>query len=758
MWYDEYEVEDMFKTFDEDRVFLENKYHKTDEPFDPYRRMAYHGYDYPAKTGETDEGILAGLDALSVTTASEPHAIAKAKAIAYVLEHTRIDVNEKDYFIGLYSMNRLIAKTTVDAWRNELFSGTLAKEAAAIRELGEGGTATVWPDYDHVVPDFRSILSLGFPGLLQRVKHYRKLHEENGTLTEEMRAHFDAMILQYEAIIAFIRRLYRYAEEHPTKKSPRVNPCLRHLTEGAPQDFYEALQILYIYFMISESVDNFQVRSMGNGLDRSLLPFYEADLASGRYTKEELKEFLAYFFMQFSALGNYWGQPFYLGGTNPDGTSRVNALSYDILEVYYALNVYNPKIQIKVSRNTPRDFLDIVFRNVRKAKGNVVFCCEPGYVRAVMNYGATYEEALDMDIRGCYETGVRANEVSTATAYLNAAKPVLYAINNGVDERTGKLVGIRTGEAETLLTFKDFYAAVLAQWSHLIERTVETVNGFEAYLSVINPSSMYSATIEGSMEKGVDAYGGGVKFNNSVILNCGFASMVDAILAVKEFVYEKEELTLAELKTALAGNWAGYERLRMKIRKSPHKYGNGDPLADRYAEALSTWYCSRVNNRPNARGGVYKALLHSAMQFVWQGEKTGATPDGRLLGEELSKNGSPSVGMDKNGVTALINSMLAIHPHLYSEAACLDVMLHPSAVEGEKGLDVMYALLCRYMDGYGMSIQFNVFSVDMLKEAQEHPEKYPDLQVRICGWNALWNNVCRKQQDAYICRAGNIQK
>ena len=122
-------------------------------------------------------------------------------------------------------------------------------------------------------------------------------------------------------------------------------------------------------------------------------------------------------------------------------------------------------------------------------------------IKAVMGYGTTYEEALNMDIRGCHETGVRANEVSTGTGYVNALKSVEYVFSNGFDSRIGKHFGLKTGELKDLKTFEDFYSAVLKQWENLIEMTIDVSKQYEKYLSFINPSNMYSATIEGALKK-----------------------------------------------------------------------------------------------------------------------------------------------------------------------------------------------------------------------------------------------------------------
>lgn len=741
---------------EKDRKFIENKYHMTNEPFNPYNRMAYHGYDYDVSTGMDDDEIKAGLKNLYEKIKDLPHPVAKAYAVKYTLDNTRIDVNEHDYFVGFYSVNRLASAIGQWKWYGEVFDKIIPKTKALIDDMNNSGAVAVWPDFDHVVPDWNSLLTLGFSGIVERVKSYRQKHAEGGTLTDEAAAYFDGMEITYCAVIDVIDRLYKYALTQNHGKAKRIADCLKHIRDGAPTNIYEAMQLIYIYFMVSECFDGYQVRSLGNGLDGSLYPFYENDLKNGTFTRDEIKELIGYFLMQWSAIGNFWGQPFYMGGTDTNGGTKYNDLSADILDVYDRLGIYNPKIQIKVNENTPDKILFKVFDMIRRGHSSFVFCCEPGMVRAVMSYGASYEEALNMDIRGCYETGVRADEVSTAAGYVNALKPIEYVFSNGFDKRLAKQFGLKTGELGELKTFDIFYNAVLRQWENLIEMTVGVSDSYEKYLGTINPSNMYSATVERSLERGRDAYQSGVKFNNSAILNCGFASLVDSVMTVKEFVYDKKEVSLAELKNALDNNWKGYEPLHTKIRKSCHKYGNSDTTADVYSQAMAAYFAMKVNNRPNARGGVYKAIMHSAMQFIEQGKLTSATPDGRYDGDEISKNASPSVGMDKNGVTALINSALCVKPYIYPESFCLDVMLHPTAVEGDGGLGIMKALLFAYMNGGGMSIQFNVFSTDTLKDAQKNPQKYQNLQVRVCGWNVLWNNLSEKEQNSYIARAENI--
>ena len=745
----------MWLTFDRDKHYLERKYHDPDAPFNPHRRRQYHGWSCDAATGKSDEEILAGLAELEPSLDGLPHPVAKARAIEYVLRNTRIDVNEHDYFPCIYSWNCLADSVTFKKWKQAVFDETLPEIRDLMQDLNDSGAVAIWPDFDHVIPDWDALLTLGFPGILERARSYRKQHESAHPLSDAQRAFFDGIELEYSAVIEFVDRLYRYALTQTHDKAKRVEPCLKQLHDGAPTNTLEAMLLMYLYFMVSESVDHYQVRSLGNGLDQTLRPFYEHDLENGTFTKEELHDFLAYFMMQWQAIGNYWGQPLYLGGSAPDGRCRICALSHEIIDVRYEAGMYNPKIQIKLNDNLPWDFLKKVLTYIRAGQSSFVFCCEPGHWRAMEGYAAA-EDVRNFDIRGCYETGVRLNEVSTMTGYVNPLKSVLYAMEDGFDKTIGKQLGVHTGAPESLQTYKQFRDAVLIQLGHQIDLSVRCSDAYDPYLSVINPSSLYSATIATSLENAFDGYQGGVKYNNSAILCCGLASAVDAMMAVRELVYETKTLSMREFIDVLDANYEGYESLRSRILRSKHKYGVGDPEADACAKELAAFFSQNVQRRKNTRGGVYKATLHSALQFVRQGEKTGATPDGRLAGQEISKNASPAPGMDRNGVTALIHSVLQLAPSDYEESACLDVMLHPSAVQGDDGLLAMKAILDVWLHGGGMSIQFNVLDASVLRVAQEHPENYKNLQVRVCGWNVLWNNLSRAEQDAYILRASTV--
>ena len=199
-------------------------------------------------------------------------------------------------------------------------------------------------------------------------------------------------------------------------------------------------------------------------------------------------------------------------------------------------------------------------------------------------------------------------------------------------------------------------------------------------------------------------------------------------------------------------DWEGAEKLFLKIRRDPDHFGNNRPadeMAVRFLESLA----DHINFRQNSRGGFYTTALHCANYYVFYGKQTGATPDGRRAGEELTKNITPRLGSSCSGVTALVASALKLDPGKFMADFPVDVMLHPSAVAGKEGLIAMRALLMTYIKGGGHAIHFNVFSSKLLEDARKDPEKYQDLQVRVCGWNVLWNNLSGAEQERYLEQA-----
>ena len=210
-----------------DREHIEHKYYLPEQPHDGYHRFAYHGYDYDPATGMPENELKEGIAALVRSMKGQPHAKIKAEAVKYLLDHTMIDVNEHDYYIGIYSWGRLLDDYTSNVWKAELFGGDVNQQFSYseyhpqkadpnaplsvfcndVHLLRYSGACDSWPDYDHSIPDWDSIMSLGFFGMRERARAYRRKNEEKAPLTEEQKAFYDAIETDLSAILSFIHRL-----------------------------------------------------------------------------------------------------------------------------------------------------------------------------------------------------------------------------------------------------------------------------------------------------------------------------------------------------------------------------------------------------------------------------------------------------------------------------------------------------------------------------------------------------------------------
>lgn len=733
-----------------DYPYIINKYHDTAKPFDSFKRFIRRDEIFSAQTGMAGEDILAGILREDEANRQLPHPVRKAMAFAYVLRNTRISCDSRDRFPAINMIDRPLNATIIAKWKKEVFNEIIPEVEEKRRHLEQAGIVTIWPDYDHSVPVWSRIFDLGFAGLLAESERARS----GRTLTADEAAFFEGIRITYEAILDLIGRLAALAAE--TVGAERMAAALRHIQHDPPATFYEALLVDYLYFILSEHIEGLQVRSLSN-FDRLFFSFYQHDLQSG-VPEEEIRTDLAYFFLQFTAIGNYWNQPVCLGGCKANGDTEINALSYLFLDVYDRMGIYNPKVQIKLADSTPKEFTMKALDMIRRGNNSIVFVCDSTIRRALVREGATEEEARLCDVKGCYEYNVQGS-FGCGMNYLNLLKPLEYALHEGCDGVTGQFAGLKSPVPANYASFADFYAEYKKQLCHIIDETIEIVNGFEDHLAYINPQSMLSATYPSCIEKAKDALSGGAVYNRSSIMIGFLADLADSMAMIKKYVYDRRELTLTELVSILDCNFAGSEQLRRRLLADRDKYGNNKATPDEIAVDIVRFTSGYINGRPNAgtRGGAWACGYHVARMSYTQGGKTAASPNGRLRGEELSKNCSASMGQNREGATAAILSVTKIDATAFTGDACLDLGLLPSAVKGDDGLEAMYGLLVTFARRGGHAMHINVFDAETLRDAQKYPEKYQDLQIRVCGWNVLWNNISRAEQDGFIRQAESLR-
>ena len=731
-----------------DYDYIMNKYHDASKPYNSFERFIRHDAIFDESTGMAGEDIIEGINKQDKEISHLPHPVRKARAFEFVLKNTRIACDERDIFPAINMIDRPLDNTVLAVWEKEVFEEMIPNVEKRRALLSNNRIVTIWPDYDHSVPLWERMFEIGFKGILEQSEQAR---EGITDITPKQTAFFDGIKITYTAILEFLERLQKRAKE---EKNLRMAKALKSIKKNPPQSFYEALLFEYIYFMLCEHIESLQVRSLSN-FDRVLYKFYKSDIENG-VSQAEIKRDLAYFLLQFASIDNYWGQPVYLGGCKADESTQINELSYDFLEVYDALGIYNPKIQIKIADSTPKDFILKALDMIRRGNNSMVFVNDATMRKALMNTGVSKEEARLCDVKGCYEYAVRGAYDSPSLVYLNLLKPLDFALHEGYDSVKNISVGLKSPKVEEHKDFESFYNEYKNQLGYLISETIDISNSFEGYLDYICPQSMHSATVPSCLEKGKDILVGGATENGSAIMFGFMANIADSLTNIKKYVFDSKQFTLAELRDILDNDFKGNEKLRLQLLADRDKYGNNKDLPDYFAKDIAEFVCSKVCGVKNNRGGTWNLGFHVARQSYVQAPLTASSPDGRLKGEELSKNLSASMGMNREGATAAILSVTKIDATKFTSDAALDLGLLPSAVKGEEGLEAMYALLMTFIKRGGHAMHINVFDADTLRAAQKEPEKYSDLQIRVCGWNVLFNNINKEEQDGFIRQAEGL--
>ena len=701
--------------------------------------------------------------------------VTKAKCFAAEVEKMSIDVSPLDWFpaITIWDRNDRPIRGLIGKRSREVNAKMLPKWVTQEWYAGNSsGIWNMWQDFDHSVPDWRVIMALGYPGMKRRLEKY---YVAGDPFYEGLKIAMDAILAGIDRFIAQGKKnlgLFTNDNCHNCSQIANINStrstcstrlkkeiaCLERLRSGPPQTAYDMMMFVWLYFFYSEHLDGIQCRSLTE-LDVFLTPYYDADIAAGRTTEAEFREQLKHFLWQWGSVSNYWNQPVGLGGTRKDGTSEFNHVSKIILEVMDECNLTTPKFLVKIAPNTPDWAMDKMLDMARRHR-SLSFIGEEPTAKALKKWSnASDEDCRTMVVRGCYEFGLRDSVNGTGVGHINFLKPVemmLAEVGNG--ERGTGNGGTGNGKPWTA-TFDSFKAEYLKRLAHNTDRCRAIAFEFEKVLPEVNPANLMTLSTEHALKTRKDGFANGCpRGNNSSILAVGPGTAVDALLAVKEIVYERKEMSLAQLGKAMAANWEGHEALRLRMLRSKRKWGNNDPEANALGAELIDCFAGQLNGRPNSKGGRFFASGHCARQFIILGERTGATPDGRRKGEEMSKNLSPTMGADTEGATALVNTLAASDVTKLPADYPLDMMLHPSVCHGKKGLEVMKALVRRFHKNGGSVIQFTVFSAEELRDAQLHPERYENLQVRVCGWNVRWNDLCKSEQDAYIRRAENVMQ
>jgi formate C-acetyltransferase len=533
----------------------------------------------------------------------------------------------------------------------------------------------------------------------------------------------------------------------------------------APRDFREALQAYWFcHLAVITELNGWDSFSPGH-LDQHLAPFYRQGILDGSLTRERAKELLGCFFIKFN---NHPAPPkvgvtaaesgtytdfanVNLAGQLRDGSDGVSEVSYLLLEVIDELHLLQPSQNVQISRKTPERFLIEACRVIRKGYGYPSVFNSDRVVEEMLRQGKLIEDAREGGTSGCVETGAFGKEAYILTGYFNLPKLLELALNNGIDPRTGHVLGPETGHPTRFKTFEQLFHAWETQVRHFVGIKVRGNDVIERLYAEQMPAPFLSMITDDCIATGLDYNEGGARYNTSYIQGVGIGTITDSLAAIRRHVFESEDYKMEEILRALREDFQDDERLRLTlINKSP-KWGNDDERADEIMRACFDAYYRAIEGRPNLRGGRYHIDMLPTTCHVYFGSVTGATPDGRRSCTPLSEGISPTQGMDRQGPTAVIQSAAKMD-HLRTGGTLLNMKFVPQMLEGEGGIEKLASLIRTYFRLGGHHIQFNVVSAETLRDAQERPQEHRDLIVRVAGYSDYFCDLGRVLQDEIIAR------
>ncbi len=690
-----------------------------------------------------------------------------------------IDENDAEYVLS-----------TGDFWRKECLSakvdeyippGYLSAEGSGVTYFGSKESCVA--PVGHFVANFEKAMHKGFAAI--KAEAQEKMSELEGVLFGDSVSRYSfyrAVTIVCEGMITLSKRYAgeceRLAAVEPDflrKKELRgMAECLNWIMENPCRTFHDALQCMFLY-QIGLCLDAQQHGISFGRVDQYLGSYYEADIAAGRITHEKAQELLDLFYLKVAEMNKLWpyvatlngpgytsGQLMTIGGVTRDGKDATNAVSFMMLQSAGRLLLHDPPQSLRIHKGTPPELWKAAIETTQIAGGVPTFENDDVIIPALMARGLPLENARNYCLIGCVEPQGCGDEWACpggngTQSFFNLLNAFLLAINNGCNPfpgRDGKLggrIGLPTGYLYEMKTFDDVLNAVRKQIEYFVNWHVSLVNTWEYVASEHMQLPLLSATVDGCMESGKDVMKGGAKYNSTGNAGIAIGNITDSLAVVKYLVYDKKLISARELYDAIMTNWEGKEDLRQLILNEAPHYGNDNEYTDEFARWASDVYGNAVNSATGPRGR-YAAGLYPVTTHVTFGLTTAASPDGRKSGEPLADGISPVQQLDRNGPTATLKSVATIDQKKFSNGTLLNMKFHPTALSNETGKEKLIALIKTYFALGGMEMQFNIVSSKVLRRAQEHPEEYRDLVVRIAGFSAYFVELYKASQDDIIRR------
>jgi len=717
-----------------------------------------------AERGPTPKAVPT-FPELTCHSVQDFHVLNEREQQRYTISQEDIDIYEQDvipYWQGKTIRERIFSHVPAE-W-------SAAYEAGLFTEFMEQrapGHTTMGPQlYQKGMLDFKAEIVTAIAAL-------DFLNDPEAT--DKLEA-LKSMDISCDAVIVFAERHADLAEHRaktetdPKRKEEllKIADVCRWVPANKPRTFWEAIQMYwFVHLGTITELNGWDAMNPGH-FDQHLAPFYNAEIEAGTLTREEAKELLSCFWIK---VNNHPAPPkvgitaresgtyndftnINIGGLNAEGKDAVSEVSYIMLEVVEELHLLQPGNSVHVSSKTPDRFLEAACKVIRQGHGYPSVFNPDIYIVEMMRQGKSLRDAREGGCSGCIEVGAFGKEAFLLTGYLNVPKIFEITLNNGIDPVTGKVAGIATGDPREFSSYDQLYDAFNRQLNFIIDTKIRVSNYIDRMFAKYAPAPFLSVVIDDCIKKGRDYYDAGPRYNTNYIQCTGLGTTTDSLSTIKKHVFDDQTFSMERVLDAVAKDFEGEEFLRQTILNKTPFFGNDDDYADDIALKIYNDLFDAIDGKPNTKGESFHLNMLSTTCHIYFGKVMGATPNGRFAGKSISDGTSPSHGADTNGPSAVIRSMTKLDQTM-SGGTLLNQRFLPSLLKRDEDIKKLGHLIRSYFTLGGHHIQFNIVDTATLKAAQECPEDYKDLLVRMAGYSDYFNDMNADLQQEVIDRTEN---
>lgn len=752
-----------------------------------YRETEGHPYHYRrAKALERvlscidvsigDEELIVGRTSSKVRGG---HLSPEVNKTWYLDEMDTFSTREQERYAPVSEQDKQLMREMVDYWDGKSLADrwirAIPDELLEVNNIIFAGGAycmnTQYPG--HFAPDFAQVLSKGIKGLLTEVDAAMLSLTNLGDIDQfNSYQYLKSMKLSLGSIVTFANRYAELAEKmagsepDPARRAEleEIARVCRKVPLHPAESFHEAIQSTW-FINIGINLECWGAGQSFGRLDQYLYPYYKADIDSARLTQEDALKLLSMFFIkmngQFTVYSTvtaaaYGGLgcrvSFNIGGIDDNGEDAVNELTWLCLDAEEIVFL-TEDVVVLVSEKTPQDFLVRACEVAKAVCGKMKFIGEDLLIDIMLDQGRPLEVARRAITTGCNSPSIPGLSLDVPGGMLNLPLLLELALNDGYSSVEKKQLGPHTGDAAQFSCFEDVIAAFKTQFESVVPLCHLYKNVDKQIYAEYSPSPFQSALFESCVRQGRDIFAGGTyPYNSYAFSLCGSPNVADSLAALKKVVFEDRQFSMQQVLDALRDDFAGHESVLHALEAAP-KFGNDLEYVDSILDDILVYCADKVAETPGYAGAQSTVAIASITSNILMGYSVGALPDGRKAGLPLAEGGiSPHQGRNVSGPTATLMSVAKLSNIKFKHGSVLNMRFDPEAIKDGAKLEKFAQMLKAFFAVGGFLVQFNIISTDTLKDAQENPDNYRDLLVRVATYSAYFVELSRMLQDDIINR------